>query len=139
MSGSPTLVYLPSSADLPVRRLAAVFDQVTNSYKFYWSLAILERAQNDRGRVMTVDEILTEMVALAWYPTNMFRLSLGKQDQLNDIPLRLREALGLAPHERPAAVRPGSAGGAARRAVGRRWADSQPRRVCAAAVLSTIL
>jgi len=35
----------------------------------------------------------------------VFRLSLGKQDQLNDIPLRLREARGLAPHERPAAVR----------------------------------
>jgi len=97
-------VHLPRSADLPVQRLAAVFDQVTNSYKFYWFLAVLERAQNDRGRIMPVDELLAEMVALAWYPTNMFRLSLGKQDQLNDIPLRLRKARGLMPHERPAAV-----------------------------------
>ena len=99
-----TLVCLPHSANLPVQRLAAVFNQVTNSYKFYWFLAVLERAQSDHGRIMLVDELLTEMVALAWYPTNMFRLSLGKQDQLNDIPLRLREARGLAPYERPAIV-----------------------------------
>jgi len=105
MLGSPVPVYLPLSAELPVQRLAAVFAQVTNSYKFYWFLAMLERAQNDRGRLMPVDELLAEMVALAWYPANMFRLSLGKQDQLNDIPLRLREARGLAPHERPAVVR----------------------------------
>jgi len=48
-----------------MQRLAAVFDQVTNSYKFYWFLAVLGRAQNDLGRVMPVDELLAEMVALA--------------------------------------------------------------------------
>ncbi len=105
MSGSPPFLPLPQSPELPVSRLAAVFEQVTNSYKFYWFLALLERAQSDHGRVMPVDELLAAMVALAWYPTTMFRLSLGKQDQLNDIPHRLREERALGPHERPAAVR----------------------------------
>lgn len=105
MSGSLLSLPLPQSTDLPVQRLAAVFDRVTNSYKFYWFVTVLERAQNDLGYLMPIDELLVEMVALAWYPTNTFRLSLGKQDQLNDIPLRLREARGLGAQERQGVVR----------------------------------
>ncbi len=34
---------LPESPNLPVEYLAAAFGKTTNSYKFFWLLAILEK------------------------------------------------------------------------------------------------
>jgi len=86
---------LPSSPKLPVEHLAACFNNITNSYKFYWLLAILELIQNGQGPVIPLRDLLAEMVAAVWYPTNYFRLSFGKQDRLGDLALKVGAASGL--------------------------------------------
>jgi len=79
------MVALPQSRNLPVEHLAASFDNVTNSYKFYWFLAILEHIRENKSRVISLNDLLARMVAGVWYPTNYFRLSFGKQDRLGQM------------------------------------------------------
>ncbi len=76
---------LPDSRLLPVQCLSASFDNVTNSYKFYWFLAILDHVRNKQTRIISVRQLTAHMVANVWYPTNYFRLSFGKQDRLGQI------------------------------------------------------
>lgn len=81
---------LPQATNIPVEYLAASFRNVTNSYKFYWLLAILEHIQRPPNQsIISIDQLLARMVAFVWYPTNYFRLSFGKQDQLSHIALQL--------------------------------------------------
>ena len=40
-----TLAFLPPSPSLPIPDLAASLRDVTNSYKFYWLLAILDHVR----------------------------------------------------------------------------------------------
>ncbi|WP_298982685.1 HNH endonuclease domain-containing protein [Caldilinea sp.] len=89
------MIPLPSSSVLPVSALAASFDEVTNSYKFYWFLAILEQVRETQTRIIPLDILLARMVASVWHPTNYFRLSFGKQDRLGSIAARLGEQAGL--------------------------------------------
>lgn len=89
------MILLPSSSALPVSALASSFDEVTNSYKFYWFLAILEQVRETQTRTIPFDVLLARMVAGVWYPTNYFRLSFGKQDRLGSVVVRLGERAGL--------------------------------------------
>lgn len=75
--------------------LAASFDDVTNSYKYYWFLAILEHVQEIQTRIIATDDLLARMLSSIWYPTNYFRLSFGKQDRLGQITLKLGAQAGL--------------------------------------------
>ena len=86
---------LPHSNQLPISALAASFDEVTNSYKFYWFLAILDHIKESQTRTIPIATLLAHMVARVWFPTNYFRLSFGKQDQLSNIATLLRESSGL--------------------------------------------
>ncbi|GAP06119.1 hypothetical protein ATHL_00965 [Anaerolinea thermolimosa] len=63
-------VSLPYSSILPVSSLASIFDQVTNSYKFYWFLAILEAVRDGEGRILPMQKLLARMTARVWYPIN---------------------------------------------------------------------
>ncbi|MBM3465441.1 MAG: HNH endonuclease, partial [Armatimonadetes bacterium] len=84
---------LPSSGDLPIHHLAACFGNTTNSYKFYWFLALLEHVREGNGPVVGIRELLVRMVASVWFPANRFRLSFGKQDRLS---VFAREMAGVA-------------------------------------------
>jgi hypothetical protein len=86
---------LPHSNQLPISALAASFDKVTNSYKFYWFLAILDQIRVSQTRTIPVEALLAHMVARVWFPTNYFRLSFGKQDRLSNIATLLRKSSGL--------------------------------------------
>jgi len=90
------MVILPQSNNLPVEYLAASFDKVTNSYKFYWFLAILEHIRESQSRKVPINNLLARMVASVWYPTNYFRLSFGKQDRLAQLAVRVGEYTGLS-------------------------------------------
>jgi len=87
---------LPISYQLPVEHLAAGFGDVTNSYKYYWFLAILEQIQEKQSPRMATKDLLARMVAGVWYPTNYFRLSFGKQDRLGQVALELGFEAGLS-------------------------------------------
>lgn len=89
------MVNLPQSNNLPIEYLAASFDNVTNSYKFYWFLAILEHIRENQSPTIIVNNLLARMVAGVWYPTNYFRLSFGKQDRLGQIAVQVGEHTSL--------------------------------------------
>ena len=95
---------LPLLQVVPVEHLAAGFDSVTNSYKFYWLLAILTQEQECRGTVLAIDALTTQMVAEAWYPSRYFRLPFGKQDQLDELVLARQAVLNLPAHSPKAEV-----------------------------------
>ncbi len=86
---------LPTSSELPVEHLAACFNNVTNSYKFYWFLSILESVRTSQTRIIPINDLLAQMVANVWYPSNYFRLSFGKQDRLSQIALEIKAENGL--------------------------------------------
>jgi hypothetical protein len=86
---------LPVSPRVPVEFLSASFNHVTNSYKFYWFLAILDQLRETQSPIIKIDDLVARMVAGVWYPTNYFLLSFGKQDRLSDIALLLKEQHGL--------------------------------------------
>ena len=76
------MIALPPSPKLPIVALASCFEQVTNSYKFYWFLAILDHVRENQSALIPFRSLLASMVGLSWYPLIFYRLSLGKQDQL---------------------------------------------------------
>lgn len=84
------MVELPGSNKLTIAPLAGIFNNVTNSYKFYWFLAILETIKAQPGRTMPIDTLLARMIANAWYPLHYFYLSFGKQDRLGQVADKLR-------------------------------------------------
>jgi len=83
------MVTLPQSSNLPVEYLASGFNSVTNSYKYYWFLSILEHVRTHQTRIIYVNDLLARMVAGVWYPANYFKLSFGKQDRLGQVTIQV--------------------------------------------------
>ena len=76
---------LPESDGLDVSRLARVFADKTNAYKFYWFLAILDSLKENGQSQISVRDLSLRMIAQVWYPLNYFKLSFGKQDKFKAI------------------------------------------------------
>lgn len=65
--------------------MSRVFEETTNSYKFLFFLALLELARDSNfcdRLILDLRSLAVRMLALAWYPAVVFRLSLGAQDQV---------------------------------------------------------
>jgi len=75
---------LPDQKEISTFHLAQVFNNTSATYKFYWLISILEIYANKQERLITFNEIITRMIANAWYPIHYFRLSFGLQDKLSD-------------------------------------------------------
>lgn len=76
---------LPASPRVDVANLSAVFADTTNSYKFYWLLAILdELAETGQPRI-TLRNLSLRMVAAVWYPLDYYKLSFGVDDGFKPI------------------------------------------------------
>lgn len=95
---SPPSYPLPPSADVPVEFLAATLRSTTNSYKYLWLLALVEvfgePGADARGLRIPMDEMLSRMLSIAWYPIRRFRLSFGTQDRVGRAVGDLADALG---------------------------------------------
>jgi HNH endonuclease len=76
---------LPESDELSVAQLSKVFNETTNSYKFYWFLAILDTLQKTNNPRMSMQDLSLRMLATIWYPLDYYKLSFGAQDQFKDI------------------------------------------------------
>jgi hypothetical protein len=76
---------LPESDRVPITALSRLFDHVSTSYKFLFFLAFLEACERRlfaSPMELTVQEILVDMLVLAWYPHVYFKLSFGWQDKV---------------------------------------------------------
>ncbi len=71
---------LPIAPNIDVNRLNVVFNDTTNSYKFYWFLAILDALIDGGNEQMKFDDLAMRMVANVWFPLDYYKLSFGKQD-----------------------------------------------------------
>jgi hypothetical protein len=69
--------------------IATLFNDTTNSYKYYWFLAILNRVKVSGEKRIPLAEVAAEMLDLVWFPLNFFKLSFGKQDQFALIAQRI--------------------------------------------------
>src|SRR5947207_6732365 len=85
--------------------LGQVFNDTTNSYKLVWFLAILSLLRRGNDRDLPLREMFAEMASVAWHPVCFFRLSLGRQDKLQDEIVAIREQSLLPPDTDPAAIR----------------------------------
>jgi hypothetical protein len=85
--------------------LGQVFNDTTNSYKLVWFRAILSLTQVAGKEVLTFIDLLTEMVVAAWPPVCLYRLSLGRQDKLQELVLEIQEMSGLPSSASPQDIR----------------------------------
>lgn len=92
---------LPPFEDLPVHTLAGIFNNTTNSYKIYWFYSILQIIKSKNKSIITFDEILAKMIASAWYPTNYFKVSLGKQDKITQAIEEIKNTSDLKDDDKP--------------------------------------
>ncbi len=79
-SGNPansTLPWMPGH-----NRLLELFQNTTNSYKFFWMLGILELTAQPDTYKYTIEQVVIEMLIKAWYPHHYFHLNFGSQDML---------------------------------------------------------
>ena len=74
---------------------STVFNYTTNSYKYYWWLAILQLIKENDSDKLLFNEISLKMLSLVWYPINFYKISLGKQDQLTNYVIRIKQEFHL--------------------------------------------
>lgn len=77
-------------------RLNSVFNNTTNSYKFYWWLSIIEICNQKEFDVISFDEIVFKIISKLWYPVNFFKISLGKIDKCSKYVKQIQEKYNLA-------------------------------------------
>lgn len=80
----PSIV-LPDSDSLNVQALSALFKNTSASYKFYWFLSLLDAVARQGKSTVSADELTAGMIAKAWYPLNVFKLSFGIFDSLGKV------------------------------------------------------
>ena len=103
-------ISLPASDDVSALALSRIFGDVTNSYKFLFFQAFLdntERSSFDPGIAISIDDLIIDMLVLAWYPHVYFKLSFGKQDQISrhldtSLPLDTLQNESIKPWDKPA-------------------------------------
>lgn len=71
---------LPFEPTIDESKLSGIFNDTTNSYKFYWFLAILNALNKSQNERLDVDDLAMQMVADVWFPLDYYKLSFGKLD-----------------------------------------------------------
>lgn len=80
---------LPHHDALPLHCLVGTFakNRTTNSYKFYWFLALLKMIEEGTlspEKPVPLQAVFTKMIALSWHTVALYKLSLGTMDKLGD-------------------------------------------------------
>lgn len=72
---------LPLSKELPIDKLASVFNSTSATYKFYWLIALIELVEEGNIEIPK-RKIFARMISNSWYTINYFHISFGKQDNI---------------------------------------------------------
>ena len=81
---------LPFDPSLSISKLAAVFNNTSATYKFYWFWAIIEGVESGERKIEKKD-LFAKMITLSWYTVNYFYISFGKQDAIQDAVREIKE------------------------------------------------
>ena len=88
-------IQLPKYNSLPIDKFAAIFNKTTNSYKYFWLLAIMNNISEIENKKLHFSDLVFEIISLIWYPINFYQISFGKQDKLYEKVLLLRNVLDI--------------------------------------------
>ena len=88
-------IQLPKYSPLPIDKFTAVFNKTTNSYKYFWLLAIMNNIIETGNKKFYFSDLVFEIISLIWYPINFYQISFGKQDKLYEKVILLRDALDI--------------------------------------------
>lgn len=77
---------IPYDENLKIEYLSRVFDRtrISNCYKYFWFIAILGKITPDKTS-FTYDELITEMIADAWYMVAEYHLRLGPNNTTDNL------------------------------------------------------
>lgn len=81
---------LPQNQCLPVKFLAACFNNTVATYKFYWFLSILQTIEEGK-HVIKKRDLFARMLSNAWFTVNYFKISFGKADLIQDAIRQVKE------------------------------------------------
>lgn len=73
-----------------------VFNNTTNSYKYYWWLSIIEISLEKDKKSISFYEITLKVISKLWYPVNYFKLSFGSQDKCSVYIRKIKKEYNLA-------------------------------------------
>jgi hypothetical protein len=76
---------LPYHSNLDIHLLSRCFKNVSNSYKYYWFLSILDHVVENKNPYISYDEISLRMLSSVWYPLDFYKLSFGPQDGFKEL------------------------------------------------------
>lgn len=82
---SKVSIVLPDSPNLNIQALSVLFKNTSASYKYYWFLSLLDAVARRGKPTVSADELTAGMIAKAWYPLNLFKLSFGIFDSLGKV------------------------------------------------------
>lgn len=98
-NSTPALASIGSRYPGKTSYLAQVFENTTNSYKLFWFLAILSLMKRRKEeRSFRLADMFTEMAVAAWHPVCLYRLSLGREDKLQNVIKEILQISGLQPN-----------------------------------------
>lgn len=94
-------MHIPSDDNLKIEYLKRVFDRnrISNCYKYFWFLAILRKISSD-NRTFSYDELITQMVADAWYMVAEYHLRLGPNNTTDNLEEAVKYVYSELNHER---------------------------------------
>ena len=77
---------LPYAENLSIEFLSRVFDRnrISNCYKYFWFMAILEKISEEKTE-FSYDELITEMIVIAWYMVAEYHLRLGPNNTVDNV------------------------------------------------------
>lgn len=94
------MIQIPQSNVLSTSMMNRVFDNTVATYKFYWLLSLLDMHVKEQRTEMLALDVVSRMVAYAWYPVEYFRLSFGKADSMSLIIPEVAELTGITVDDR---------------------------------------
>ena len=86
----------PDSSIVASSKLAAVFNNKSESYKLFWFSGILKAISKGKS-VIPFDEIINSMITEAWYMVSEYHLNLGPTDTLEKLVTTALPESGLKP------------------------------------------
>lgn len=72
-----------------------IFENTSTTYKYYWSLALLDNVVKNKRKSVSFAEMITNMMGLAWRTVNNTELSFGHHDSMRREIDNLREYLNI--------------------------------------------
>ncbi len=97
-------MYLPQAEKIEVSYLNRLFDKTSESYKFFWFQAILNRVVRQETEI-SFDDLVNDMLLDAWYMVTEYHLNLGPSDAIERCILYLQSMTHLRPNEKKEIIR----------------------------------